>query len=91
MGALSVDDVWPRTAEYRFRLYARRGRELNVLACSPSMAGIGTAIGQLDEDARADGGRLDDEGQVGVLDAVARRWIVNPWGKGRLTEGAPSG
>lgn len=78
---LDSDDLWPRDADHRFRLYARKGDSLDVLAAAPSMAAIGTAIGQLDTDARESGREFGDAGQVGVLDAVERRWVVKPWAR----------
>lgn len=80
---IDVDAVYPRDEEYRFRIYARRGRgrtmALDVLACAGSPAALGVALVTLDEDEREHGRRLCDHGAIGVLDAVARRWIVLPW------------
>lgn len=79
------DDLWPRDEEHRFRLYARRGETLKLLAATPTMAGIGTAIEELDRDAQADGGSINDEGVLGVLDVMAGakgRWLVLPWQRG---------
>lgn len=76
---IDIDDLWPRDAAHRYRLYARRGQHLHVLAATDSMAGIGTAIGALHEDAKQAGSRLMDEGATGILDAVAGEWIVLPW------------
>lgn len=79
---IDADHVWPRDGDHRYRLYLRDGDDLAVAAATPTMCGIGTAIGELDRDCREAGSRLSDEGQVGVLDAVERRWIVLPWGRG---------
>lgn len=85
---LTEDDVWPRVPEYRYRLYARRGLRLEVLAAAPDPGGIGAAIVQLHEDEKAarPGGRLADRGVIGVLDVLPDRpstaegeWIVLPW------------
>lgn len=86
MTVLTTDELYPRTLAERYRLYQRRGDELEVLATAPDMAGVGLAIGTLDEDARAAGGRLADGGPVGVLDTCpggvpseTGDWIVKPW------------
>lgn len=82
---IDSDDLWPRTPEYRYRLYARRGDDLEVLAASPSSQGLGSAIVHLDEDAVEAGRSLADEGQLGVLDVCSGgsrgRWIVKPWSR----------
>jgi hypothetical protein len=69
----------PRDAEHRYRVYARRGRDLRILAFADSPGGVGVALVQLDEDEREHGRRLVDLGAIGVLDAVEGRWIVLPW------------
>lgn len=81
------DDVWPRDdPDYRYRLYARRGHTLEVLACAPDAGGIGAAIVALDEDMRAVGGALPDVGVIGILDVAdgpRGRWILLPWQRGQ--------
>lgn len=84
---IDVDDLWPRDEEHRYRIYARRGDELEVLAATGCWAGVGQAIGQLEEDERERGRRLMDRGAFGVLDAVEGRWIVLPWHR---PDGLPS-
>ncbi len=78
---LLSDDLWPRDAEHRYRLYGRCGSALDVLAACPRMEGIGVAILQLHEDAREGGGEFGDHGQVGVLDAVLGEWVINPFSR----------
>jgi hypothetical protein len=73
------DAVYPRDEANRYRIYARRGDALNVLATAGSPEALGVALVQLDSDAAEVGERLSDSGAIGVLDAVARRWIVLPW------------
>lgn len=78
------DSVWPRIPDYRYRIYAVLGGSRIVLAAAPDPAGIGVALVQLHDDAKAIGGRLADEGRIGVLDVLPERhgygeWIVLPW------------
>jgi len=69
--------------EGRFRVYLRAGVLGYPDAFAPTMASVGVALEQLDQDARAAGLRgLVDRGMVGVYDAAERRWIVLPWPKG---------
>lgn len=77
--AIDVDVLYPRTDAERFRLYARRGSDLQVLATTDTAGGIGEAIVQIDADQAEIGQQLGDLGALGVLDAVAGRWIVSPW------------
>lgn len=76
---LAENDVYPRDEEHRYRIYARTGDGLRVLACAGSPEALGVAIVQLDEDEKERGLRLVDLGAIGVLDAVAGRWIILPW------------
>lgn len=80
--SIDVDDLWPRDADHRYRLYGRRGAELDVLAAAPDPGGIGQAIVQIHADQKEAGGTLGDLGVTGVLDAVDGEWIVLPWPKG---------
>lgn len=75
-GKLTTDAIWPRDEEHRYRLYAINGagRALRVLAAAPDGAGIGTAMVTL-----AAEGEIEQVDRVGVLDAVAGSWVVNPW------------
>jgi hypothetical protein len=76
---IDSDDLYPRTAEERFRLYGRRGNSLDVLATCADFEAVGVAIGQLHADAKDAGGELGDSGAFGLLDAVAGEWVVNPF------------
>jgi hypothetical protein len=76
---IEEDAIYPRDAEHRYRIYARHGEEIEVLACAGSPEALGVAIVQLDEDERDRGRRLVDLGAIGVLDAVAGRWLIMPW------------
>jgi len=86
-------DLWPRIPEFRYRLYARRGDELEVLAACPTPGGIGNALVTLNEDEKAVGRRLSDKGVIGVLDVLpdGRRstatgeWIASPFPRGERT------
>lgn len=91
------ETLWPRDAEHRYRLYARRGRELVVLAATPNLEGIGAALGAFHQDAQEvlSDGCLGDYGRIGVLDVRPDRvgfgeWILNPFDgdgtAGRLTD-----
>lgn len=73
------DDTWPRTEAFRYRIYARRGDQLEVLAATGTPGGIGVALVQLDDDERERGRRLIDRGAVGVLDVLDSRWLISPW------------
>lgn len=81
---IDVDDLWPRDEEHRYRLYARVGRRLDVLAASDSTAGIGLAISTIHDDQKQAGRRLADLGQIGVMDVLAGargEWIVLPFNR----------
>jgi hypothetical protein len=65
--------------ESRYRIYARRGEEREILAHAPDPAGLGVALVQLDEDERERGRRLVDLGAIGILDALEHRWLIMPW------------
>lgn len=82
---LTLDEVYPRDEEHRYRLYARTGRrDLTVLAAASSPAAIGVAIATLHEDQRSVGRRLADLGQIGILDVLAGPkgdWILLPFGR----------
>lgn len=69
----------PDPEQTRYRIYARRQGELELLA-ETSKEGIGTALVQLHED-----GEFETGESVGVLDRVEGRlgtWIVNPFTTG---------
>lgn len=87
---LPIDTLYPIDEQHRYRVYARRGKELEVLCAAPSPEAMGTALVQLDRDSAEHGRRLVDQGAIGVLDVIDRRWIVMPWhrpeGKTRLRE-----
>lgn len=76
---IDQDVLYPRDAEHRYRLYARRGGELEVLATAAEAGGVGEAIIQLHDDEKKNGGRLSDRGAFGILDVVAGEWLVLPW------------
>jgi hypothetical protein len=73
------DDLWPRDAAHRYRIYARRGRELEVLAAAPDAGGVGQAILTLHDDQKQAGRRLADLGVIGCLDVLTPEWVVLPW------------
>ncbi len=81
MIAIPTDDLFPRDAAHRYRIYACRGSVFECLAATPTAAGIGVTILQFHEDAKAAGGEIGDRGQLGILDAVAGEWIVKPWNR----------
>lgn len=83
---LADDELWPRTPEYRYRIYGRVGRELQVLAVASDAGGVGAALVQLHDDQKMLGRRLADLGQIGVLDVLPDErgrgdWIVLPWNR----------
>lgn len=75
------DDVYaPRCEEERFRIYARAGGELTLLATAGTPAALGVALMTQDEDCRAAGLRgIIDIGAIGIQDCIDRRWVVMPW------------
>ena len=75
----------PRDADHRYRIYAREGEDLRILAFADSAGGIGEAIVQLDADQREHGEHLTDLGAIGVLDAVSHRWLLLPWARREAT------
>lgn len=77
--AIAPDDLYPRDDEHRYRIYARRGDDLRVLACAGSPEALGVALVCLDDDQGGLGERLYELGQIGVLDAVRGRWLILPW------------
>jgi len=79
---ITHDDLWPRDAEHRYRLYVVRGPEREVLAAAPTMQGIGLAISTIHDDCKQVGRRLADLGKVGILDAIEREWILMPFDRG---------
>lgn len=91
---LDHDDLWPRDAAHRYRIYAVRGPrdgDLEVLAATDSAGGIGEAIVALNEDEkeRSPRRRLYDRGRIGVLDTMPGgkpsakgEWIILPWDRG---------
>lgn len=84
MQDFQIEDV--RTPAERYRLYTLRpgdecaGRDgLVLLATTPTLEGVGVAIGSMADDARDAG--VDTE-PVGVLDGIERRWLAPLWHKG---------
>ena len=78
---IDSDDLYPRTEEERFRIYARKGNQRPRVVATTDAEGLGSALLQLDADERERGRRLVDLGAIGILDAVERRWLVMPWHK----------
>lgn len=79
--AADDDSLWPRVPLFRYRIYARVGRELTVLAACPEPGGIGAALVQIHDDQKSIGRRLADLGTIGVLDVIEGDWVVLPWGR----------
>lgn len=84
------DDLWPRTPENRYRIYAVKGPgEMEVIATAEDAGGIGQALVGLNEDEKSRNRRLYDRGRIGVLDTMPGgnpsphgEWIVLPWDRG---------
>lgn len=81
---VASDALWPRDEAHRYRLYCRDHDGLRVLAAAPDAGGLGQAIVTLHADAKAVGRRLNDEGQIGVLDVLGGTdgrgdWIILPF------------
>ncbi len=83
------DALYPRDDAHRFRVYARKLDRLTVVAATDT-DGLGRTLLELDNDQREHGERLTDLGNIGILDAVERRWLVSPWHRydGSATVGA---
>ena len=80
--SIPEDAYAPRTEEQRYRVYLRDDDDLHLVATAPAEA-LGLAILTQDEDAREAGySSLYELGQLGILDAIERRWIVLPWPRG---------
>lgn len=83
---MSIDDLWPRDPEHRYRIYAVVGDERTVLAAASTPQGVGLALVTLHEDEVLIGRRLSDLGRIGVLDTMPGGqpgldgdWIVLPY------------
>lgn len=70
---ISHDDLWPRTPDYRYRLYLLADDGLRVLSAAPELEGATLALAVY----VAEEG--PPEGLVGILDAIDRRWLVCPF------------
>lgn len=81
----SVHDIlYPRDAEHRYRIYTVNDTELEVIAATPTAAGVGEALITIHEDMKEQGMCLSDLGAIGVLDVLGGElptgeWIVLPW------------
>jgi hypothetical protein len=74
--AITSDELWPRDADHRYRLYFLQGQELGVArAAAPDIAGLGQALQTWHEE----GDTPAERGLVGILDAVEGKWVVKPW------------
>ena len=77
---MTSDDLWPRTAEFRYRIYAQRDGDLHVLAAAASPQGAGLALATL----HAEGG-FPTSGRIGLMDIRPGQktgtWIVSPFAK----------
>lgn len=83
---LTVDDLWPRDLENRYRIYAIVGDDRTVIAAAPDAGGVGMALITLHEDQKTIGRRLADLGRIGVMDMCPGgvigpkgEWIVQPY------------
>lgn len=81
-----MDDVYPRDAEHRFRVYAIVGGDRDVIACARDAGGVGMALVTIHEDQKSIGRRLADLGRIGVLDVMPGgvssprgEWVVQPY------------
>lgn len=70
-------EAWTRDEEERYRIVKLADTELGdfpiTVATAPTPEALGVALVTLAEE-----GELQDEA-IGVLDTIARRWLVNPW------------
>lgn len=72
------EEIWPRTAEYRYRLYRLDDEgEPVVLTAVPTPEELGFALVHMGGE-----GQLDRT-CIGILDVMAepgaKKWILNPW------------
>jgi hypothetical protein len=81
---MDIDQLWPRDEQHRYRIY-RLGKDgQEVMAATPTKAGVGVAICALSEE-----GEFAPDYRTGVLDVLARgpgrpgRWVVSPYATGR--------
>lgn len=69
---ISSDHLWPRTPDFRYRVYVLENGEPTCLAAASTMQGVGVALCT-----------LADENQparvMAILDAVERRWVTSLW------------
>lgn len=84
--AFEADDIYPRDAENRYRIYAVVGDDRKILATAPDSGGVGAALITIHEDQKSIGRRLADLGRIGVLDTMPGgnisprgEWIVQPY------------
>ena len=54
-------------------------REMRELFSTPDAEGIGVGLVTLREESD-----ITDDTRIGILDRVARKWVVNGWAKGTL-------
>lgn len=83
---MSAEERHRLYAEERYRLYTLRDGSLKLHATAPDGGGIGTALETLDAEAREynpGGNGLRDDGRIGVLDYIERRWIISPFTRSR--------
>lgn len=86
---MTTDELWPRTPEYRYRVYTRVGVELRVIGAAPTPGGVGEALIAFHGDQKEAGRRLADLGRIGILDVCPEprhqdglgEWIVLPWSR----------
>lgn len=76
---IDIDDLYPRDETERYRLYAVRGDEREILATAPDAGGIGQALITNHEDCKEVGMRLSDLGMIGILDTVEGEWVLLPY------------
>lgn len=93
MSTVSIDDIYPRTPEHRYRLVSvSASGGVDVVATAPDAQSLGLMIVTLHEDLRREVGleaRLYDEGRIGILDTCpdgepseTGDWILLPWQRG---------
>jgi len=82
---MTIDDLYPRDERERYRIYAVRGDEREILATAADAGGVGQALITMHEDCKEVDMRLADLGTIGVLDAVEGEWVVLPWGRKEQT------
>lgn len=83
---ISIEELYPRDEENRYRIYAVIGDDRTILATAADGPSVGMALVTMHEDQQQINRTLGDLGRIGVLDTMpgghphpAGTWVVNPY------------